>query len=90
MVAAETTLHHPYLRLPLFLGALEKHVHTKHRDAEGSLVFNESFFPALLSVPDVQVLLRAALPGRACDAGGLFYMNLWPPQGHDCDEVSLA
>lgn len=23
MVAAETTLHHPYLQLPLFLGALE-------------------------------------------------------------------
>lgn len=53
-------------------------------------MFNECLFPFLLSVPDVQVLLIAALPGRARDDGGPFCMNLWPPQGHDCDEVSLA
>lgn len=51
---------------------------------------------ALRSVSDVQVLLGAALPARACDGGGVFYLskvsfvNPWPPQGHVCDELSLV
>lgn len=67
MVAAETTLDHPYLQLPLFLEALESMFTLSIVMLRAAWCLMRGFFPFLLSVPEVQVLLIAALPGRACD-----------------------
>lgn len=54
------------------------------------------FFFSTVICPDIQVLLGAVLPARACDGGGLFYLskvspvNPWPPQGHVCDKLFLV